>query len=618
MSNSILRAKLRRDPTGRFAAEGHVDVLLNFADDPVNLYQLRQWYGPLEQLEGSVSVAILCHRPKTARIVAGETRLKVVLAPGFMNLRDVKGTLTPKVILYPNMNYNNYAVLALPSVQHVFISHGESDKIYMASNWMKVFNYFFIAGSASRQRLSKYLLNYDVEARTMEIGRPQIDMVRPSPATLPSERTTILYAPTWEGGRPSMRYGSVATHGLPILRSLLAERRFRVIYRPHPRTGVHEPEVGRANALVKEIVQTAIVEDPQAQHVIDEGNFDWQLDAADLMITDISAVAYDWLTTGKPLIITVPSDPETVVNNAGFIADMPQLRAEEADHIVELVDELLNDQEHAARMSQWADYYYGDRTPGTSMQRFERAIHRTIAERDSWDEASEPGSPFNKVAAFPWREVLNNSWEASLRRATRVKANKQALLAKSAVREAGGADIVVCTMASPAGARSVLRRIPELESLARTYSVSFVVGNYLTYLLLKRRTRLPVYLGASGGETEYITKTLSPFAVLYLEQAKHNLREIAYHGMFHVFWGDGHPEWINSRLRGFDYILVDSPAYEAKVADIFKNFPTTSAIIDLYSLGPDGLVKAMAHVKHDLQEARVDHPGAFTNQSRRN
>ena len=43
----------------------------------------------------------------------------------------------------------------------------------------------------------------------------------------------VWYAPTWEGDRPSIAYGSLASHGVAIIEALLADPSIRIIYRPH-------------------------------------------------------------------------------------------------------------------------------------------------------------------------------------------------------------------------------------------------------------------------------------------------------------------------------------------------------------------------------------------------
>lgn len=378
-------ARLQRLPSYQRHAGRQFDVLLHFPDLPVNLYQVRQWYGPLEQLSRTRSVAILCYEPETAEIIRHETPLPVLLIrggdPDYDRIRDVH---RPKVILYPNQNYTNFAILRLNTCQHAFICHGESDKIYMASNWVKVFNYDLVAGQAAKDRLRRRLLDYDVDARTIEIGRPQIDVAYDPPHFFDSSRTTVLYAPTWEGGRTSMRYGSVVSHGPAMVGAILADRRFRLIYRPHPRTGIMLPEHGRSDQWIRRSIDEANASDPSAGHLIDESAFGWQLKAADVMIADISAVTYDWLTTAKPLVITRPEEETAVVDPTTFVADMPLVPAADAGDIVDILQSVMVDPEQIEKMRKWCGYYYGDTTPGASMRRFVDAVERMISERDRW------------------------------------------------------------------------------------------------------------------------------------------------------------------------------------------------------------------------------------------
>ena len=75
-----------------------------------------------------------------------------------------------------------------------------------------------------------------------------------------------------------------------------------MIYRPHPRTGYASAEHRAADKAIR-----ALLAKGGDRHLIDRGGYGWQWDFADACITDISAVAYDWLATGKPLVITEPA-----------------------------------------------------------------------------------------------------------------------------------------------------------------------------------------------------------------------------------------------------------------------------------------------------------------------
>src|SRR5690606_5481872 len=79
------------------------------------------------------------------------------------------------VILYVNQNTRNFQMMRYAHRWHVFINHGESDKMYMTSNQHKAYDFAFVAGDAARARLARALWDYDVESRTFLIGRPQSD-----------------------------------------------------------------------------------------------------------------------------------------------------------------------------------------------------------------------------------------------------------------------------------------------------------------------------------------------------------------------------------------------------------------------------------------------------------
>ena len=154
-----------------------------------------------------------------------------------------------RVIFYVNQNQQNFPAMRFADPAHVFVCHGESDKDYMSSNQLKSYDHVFVAGQAARERIRRKLIGFD-ESHLVEVGRPQVD-VHPAGAALPHDgRTVVLYAPTTEGDVPSMRYSSVASHGVALVRSLVADSAYRVIYRPHPRLGLTVPAYRAAHEEV--------------------------------------------------------------------------------------------------------------------------------------------------------------------------------------------------------------------------------------------------------------------------------------------------------------------------------------------------------------------------------
>ncbi len=69
-----------------------------------------------------------------------------------------------RVVLYVNQNTRNFQMFRYGRRWHVFINHGESDKMYMTTNQYKAYDYAFIAGDAARERLARVLWDYDLDA----------------------------------------------------------------------------------------------------------------------------------------------------------------------------------------------------------------------------------------------------------------------------------------------------------------------------------------------------------------------------------------------------------------------------------------------------------------------
>jgi CDP-glycerol glycerophosphotransferase (TagB/SpsB family) len=288
-----------------------------------------------------------------------------------------------RVVLYVNQNAKNFQMMRYGRRWHVFINHGESDKMYMTTNQFKAYDYSLIAGDAALTRLRKVLWDYDFDKRAIQIGRPQADHFAgalPYPA---DDRVVVLYAPTWEGDRAAAAYGSVLSHGVPLVRALLASGRHRVIYRPHPRSGVVDPEYGKANREIIAAITQANAKNPAARHVYDDQpTLGWQLVAADVAVTDISAMVYDRLAVGKPLFVTRPAAEEAQVDAGGYLAHCEWLRADEASSIVARADDLLTDAGAQERLDFWVTRYFGDTTPGVATARFHAAIDHLLSE---WD-----------------------------------------------------------------------------------------------------------------------------------------------------------------------------------------------------------------------------------------
>ncbi|WGD38600.1 CDP-glycerol glycerophosphotransferase family protein [Lysinibacter sp. HNR] len=367
----------------------HFKIVVYFADDRVNLYQMRQWYRPLAVLAEQWPVMIIARSAGGARMIIEETSLTVAFAPQVSDLEQIVKDQDIRIVLYVNQNTRNFQMMRYGRMWHVFINHGESDKMYMTTNQFKAYDYSLIAGSAARARLERVLWNYDFDTRAIPIGRPQIDHYD-GEVPYPSDgRVSVLYAPTWEGDRPAATYGSIVSHGVELATQILESDRHRLIYRPHPRSGVVSVEYREAHAKIVSLIEEANRIRPDSHHVYDQSaQIGWQLSRTDVVITDISAMIYDRLAVGKPIFVTRPVSAEAVVDSEGYLSQCEWLEASEAPQVIYRVDKLLNDLDAQERLLWWSERYFGDITPGASTRRFHAAIERILDDWQSWNDRS--------------------------------------------------------------------------------------------------------------------------------------------------------------------------------------------------------------------------------------
>lgn len=358
-------------------------VMVYFPETSTNLYQLRQWYGVLGNLAARHQVGVVCLDSRVAAAVRAECGLPVICCGRIGTLEDLVLRSDVALALYVSHNVRNLHPLRFPTMLHAYVGHGESDKAASASNQVKAYDFVLVAGEAGRQRLQRNLMRYDAGAHVRLVGRPQLDEpvtglpdsgeqpTTAEQATGPSGgRPRVLYAPTWEGGQPSMAYSSVVTHGEALLRSLLESKRFDVVYRPHPRTGANSADYARADQRLRALITEFRNADPQSRHAVDlTSNWQPRHDPADLLVSDISAVAGDWMTTGKPILVTVPASPQAFLDADTVLTAAPGLTAAQSGRAADLVTEELAGGDPARRRT-WVEHTMGDTRAGASLARF--------------------------------------------------------------------------------------------------------------------------------------------------------------------------------------------------------------------------------------------------------
>jgi len=367
------------------ALDAAAEVVAYFGDDPLRVYQLRQWLPVLERLHPRHRVQVVLRERATYDLVCDATTLPVVLLPTFGELTEMYRTGGAKVVLYVNNSARNFQSLVARSVVHVHVNHGESDKICMVSNQVKAYDQVFVAGRAAVDRHRATLIGFD-PGRLAPIGRPQLDL-SPPPVLAPSRRRTVLYAPTWEGEEPSNNYTSVDVMGPAVVEAALALPDVRVVYKPHPRVATSTtPAMAAAHGRIVELIGAAAGRDPEAGHLPHvEGDILAVFPGCDLMITDVSSVGLDFLYLhgDKPLVLTDRyADPDRLRVNAPVSRCADVVEPATAGELTALLADRLEADHHRPDRLRMRAHYFGDRRVGESTLAFLDAVSDAVHRRD--------------------------------------------------------------------------------------------------------------------------------------------------------------------------------------------------------------------------------------------
>jgi hypothetical protein len=369
-------------------------------------YQLGMWLLYLERLNRRFIV--ITRHPHTVPEITDLTSAPVLVP----KLKSAHGRLWHFVVdsltaaFYVQNHTANLDMLRFPRLTHIWLNHGDSDKAANYSARHAAFDKIFVSGPQGVDRYAEHGVRIRPEQFAI-VGRPQIERIVTRDEPLPARSArTVLYAPTWHGGKPNTNYSSLPL-GPKIVDALLA-RAVTVIFRPHPQTYNDPDQTGIAQEIQRKL--SADRKATGRQHVFGRAaETDWDIpdcfNHCDALITDVSSVASDFLATGKPLAMVAIQQKGAAFREAIPMARVAYVIEADLSTLPEALDELLGSDSLADARHAYRSYCLGDalgaEAPLPFLREVERILNSGPPERRAGVRSQRAGS--NAQAARPAR-----------------------------------------------------------------------------------------------------------------------------------------------------------------------------------------------------------------------
>ena len=162
-----------------------------------------------------------------------------------INLRDIP-SVKDAIWIYTHNSMHNFAVINKNLYStHIWIGHGDSEKIAYYKKMIRIYDYIFVVGDLSIERFITHKIFGEGERyKFIRIGKMALCSVLPT--TVKEGKKALLFAPTWEGAMAEENY---ATLHLPQENAQFIQTVSNqldidtIVIKLHPNTGIRDSKV---------------------------------------------------------------------------------------------------------------------------------------------------------------------------------------------------------------------------------------------------------------------------------------------------------------------------------------------------------------------------------------
>ncbi|HEU5486207.1 MAG TPA: CDP-glycerol glycerophosphotransferase family protein [Microlunatus sp.] len=343
-------------------------------------YQLGMWLPYLERL--GRPFVVITREADTVPTITGLTSAPVVVPRTTSALGELDHLVprSMKAAFYVQGSRSNLSFQRYRRLTHVWLNHGDSDKAANFSARHATYDKVLVCGQQGVERYAAHGVQIPPE-RLIAVGRPQVERiaVRDDPLPAGSPRT-VLYAPTWRGGRPATDYSSLSL-GDRIVEALLA-RGATVIFRPHPLSYADPADTGDIRRIQHRLTEdarrtgrahlwgTAAERDRDVADCIN---------AADGLVTDVSSVASDNLASGKPFAMVAIRAAGDAFRQEFPMARVAYVIEKDLSTLDEALELLLGDDPLAEQRRAYRSHCLGDQVGPQAAEEFLRVAGEIVA-----------------------------------------------------------------------------------------------------------------------------------------------------------------------------------------------------------------------------------------------
>lgn len=299
---------------------GDPRIAFHFSDaDLLTPTHVEMWADALDAT--GIEWYVICREPHHHEHFRMTGRARSVLAEkaAFLTAAVHPGVRT---ILYANNAQKNREMLkACDHLTHVQMLHGDSDKPPSYSPLTRNFDKVFVSGQMGQDR---YAVNgvFIPEEKFVHVGRPQAVGMGVGKRT---EVREVVYMPTWLGRFEDTQFSSVRKAHLVIGEIARRFPDLRITFKPHPLT-FRDPEWPVLERKIRSALRSG-----NGRFAPPEMSSGDAYRLADVLITDISSTMIDFLHTGRPQVLILPSGQDLPASRFPSLAAAYQVSPDLSD-----------------------------------------------------------------------------------------------------------------------------------------------------------------------------------------------------------------------------------------------------------------------------------------------